>query len=239
MPPKYLLIVSKEHQHPDPPPPDPHPYPAAVLADNPIAYWRLGEASGTSAKDEIGTADGTYVNTPTLGVTGALLGDSNTAVTVTAASSQYITVPDVGIDQGDGPLSWELWFKKAVADQPSFMTLMSKGDTAPILQITTGDVLLWFSKSVASAAHIATPLDTNWHHVVGTKDTSDNWIVYLDGVASTAPDGTPSTADTAAALNIGRSTDADTYWNGSIDEVAVYSTVLSAARVAAHYAAAT
>ena len=34
-------------------------YAAAVLADSPTAYWRLGEASGTTAADEVGTYDGT------------------------------------------------------------------------------------------------------------------------------------------------------------------------------------
>jgi hypothetical protein len=33
-------------------------YPSAVLADKPLAYWRLGETSGSVAKDEIGRPPG-------------------------------------------------------------------------------------------------------------------------------------------------------------------------------------
>ena len=60
-------------------------YRAAVLADSPLAYWRLGETSGTVAHDETGNGhDGTYVGGVTLGQPGALTGDANTAVSSTA-----------------------------------------------------------------------------------------------------------------------------------------------------------
>src|SRR5207249_3771764 len=36
------------------------PYPTAVLADNPVAFYRLDEASGTVAHDYWGGHDGTY-----------------------------------------------------------------------------------------------------------------------------------------------------------------------------------
>jgi hypothetical protein len=47
-------------------------YRAAVMADNPVSYWRLGEASGTVAADEMGVNPGTYIGGVTLGVAGAL-----------------------------------------------------------------------------------------------------------------------------------------------------------------------
>lgn len=53
-----------------------------ITAAGPEGYWRLGEASGTSAADASGhTHTGTYTGTVTLGVPGALAGDSNTAIT--------------------------------------------------------------------------------------------------------------------------------------------------------------
>jgi len=56
-------------------------YAAAVRTDNPVGYWRFGEANGITAVDEMGNGNGTYVNSPVLGATGALDGDANTAVT--------------------------------------------------------------------------------------------------------------------------------------------------------------
>ena len=68
-------------------------YRDSVLADSPAAYWRLGEPSGTTAADASGNnRTGSYVGSPTLGVGGALVGDSNTAVSFNG-SSQYVEVP--------------------------------------------------------------------------------------------------------------------------------------------------
>lgn len=53
----------------------------SVLNDSPNGYWRLGEPSGTTATDETGTNNGTYSGSPTLGVTGAIPVDEDTAVT--------------------------------------------------------------------------------------------------------------------------------------------------------------
>ena len=68
-------------------------YSASVLADSPRAYWRLGEASGTTAADASGNnRTGSYLNTPSLGAPGALTGDSNTAVSFNGVD-EYVNVP--------------------------------------------------------------------------------------------------------------------------------------------------
>jgi hypothetical protein len=68
-------------------------YRAAVLAKNPVAYWRLGEAAGPTAVDETGNGhDGTYFGNPTLGQPGAIHGDSNTAVQFNGTN--YVEIPD-------------------------------------------------------------------------------------------------------------------------------------------------
>ena len=54
-------------------------YDQAVLADSPAAYWRLGEASGSSAADSSGNGNGgSYAGGVTLGAP-ALINDPNTA----------------------------------------------------------------------------------------------------------------------------------------------------------------
>ena len=55
-------------------------YANAVLADNPIGYWRLGESSGTTALNSSAFGrNGTYNGGVTLGLPGAIPADSNTA----------------------------------------------------------------------------------------------------------------------------------------------------------------
>ena len=76
-----------------------------------------------------------------------------------------------------------------------------------------------------------------WTHLVLTR-ASGTLSLYVDGVlaATAASTGTPNT--TTAILCVGRSGESATSWfDGSIDEVAVYGHALSASRVSAHYAA--
>ena len=64
-------------------------YADVVNSLNPVAYWRLGESSGTVAVDETGNYNGTYVGSPTLGVDGLLLGDTNTAVSFDGVDQEF------------------------------------------------------------------------------------------------------------------------------------------------------
>ena len=70
---------------------------AATVSSTPglLAYWRLGESSGTTAVDELGAHNGTYVGGHTLGVPGALQGDANTAVGLDGSSGQ-VQLPSLG-----------------------------------------------------------------------------------------------------------------------------------------------
>lgn len=63
----------------------PADYAEQVNALGPIAYWRLGEASGTVADDEtVNDYDGTYVDSPTLGESSLQPSDFDTSVTFNA-----------------------------------------------------------------------------------------------------------------------------------------------------------
>src|SRR3989442_5707000 len=64
-------------------PTTPPSYRASVLADHPVAYWRLDEETGTVLVDASGNGnDGTYAGAVTLGQPGALASDSDTAAGV-------------------------------------------------------------------------------------------------------------------------------------------------------------
>src|SRR5207248_11696460 len=67
-------------------------YRSAVLADSPLAYWRLGETTGSVAADQRAAYNGTYTKTPSLGQPGALFNDPATSVGFNG-TSQYVQVP--------------------------------------------------------------------------------------------------------------------------------------------------
>ena len=85
-------------------------YATAVTADAPLAYWRLGESSGTTAADASGNGrTGTYVGGVGLAKPGALSGDANTSVQLDGADDNVIRNPITGI--GTTAISTDLWLK--------------------------------------------------------------------------------------------------------------------------------
>src|SRR5437667_11365518 len=85
-------------------------YSSTVLAKSPIRYYRLGESSGTVATDSSSQAqNGTLTGGGiTLGQTGLLTGDSDTAA-LFSGTAGYITVPTTGFPSGAQAISLECW----------------------------------------------------------------------------------------------------------------------------------
>lgn len=216
------------------PPIPPPTYEEEVLADSPVLYWRLGEPSGTNANDVSGNnLDGTYHASPTLGVTGALAGDADTAATFAAASSQYIEEATDSALLHLGAFTLECWVKIAgnpAADQ----FLMGRHRNIQWYIHSNGKQSINFVFGNAPDSTSAIPTG-QWNHIAVTCDGT-NTAFYLNGVA----DGTGTTGiavDTGASnLAVARNNDtSDLYLDASLDEVAVYDNALSGARIAAHY----
>lgn len=211
-----------------------------VLADSPRGYWRFGEASGTVANDETANnLDGSYVGSPTLGVTGAVVGD--TAVTL-SGSAQYVSIPDDNLlDPGD-TLSVECWIKRASSDA-TLHFIVDKGDNGYLVYIDTDNKIKLGKKQVVGVivSSTSTITDTNWHHIVVTKNGATS-RVYIDGADVSSAGTNQTIAATALPLNWGRysgTSSLGTDWAGSLDEAAIYGSALSLARVQVHYNAST
>ncbi|MFF3437583.1 LamG-like jellyroll fold domain-containing protein [Streptosporangium sp. NPDC002721] len=222
-------------------------YRSGVLDDDPYAYWRLGEASGTVATDQgAGQANATYQGVG-YAKPGALAGSTDTSVEFTTGSALKLpadTVPHLG-DQ----ISVETWFKTSQSG-----VLMAAG-TQETSSIPWGPMLYVGTdgKLRGSLAAVAAPItstgvvnDNTWHHVVLTV-SGQNQTLFLDG----APVGTLSAAVTSwrgiATVGNGVADPATSPavptpraafpFKGFIDEVAIYDKPLTAAEVSAHYAA--
>lgn len=211
-------------------------YSGVVFSDSPIAYWRLGETSGTTANNLIALPDGTYTGGFTLGTTGLITGDSDKAVSVDGVVGSYVSVPDnAAIDQGDGPFSWELWFQRSNATRTE--VLMNKGNGALIIYFVSTELRIGIRDTATIMAY--TLAGTDRHHVVVTKDSSSTsaWRLFVDG-AEVAPTINPlSAASTGDPLRFGQDSDSTDPFLGVIDEVALYGSVLPPDRIALHYAA--
>jgi RHS repeat-associated protein len=216
-----------------------NPYSSQVQTDGAQPYWRLGETSGTSFASTVGSYTGTWTGSPTLGVTGALTGDTNTAVTLNG-TNQYGNVPNASGLGKTNNFSLELWVKRtknaslqAVAGKPLTTTTKSENyafwfDTANKIRFEVGNGTK--SQTLTSAA----ALDTNWHHVVATF-ASGAIKLYVDGTLSASVTATFTTAATnTSTFDLGRSGTSN-YYGGSLDEIALYGSALTATQIADHY----
>jgi hypothetical protein len=73
-----------------------------------------------------------------------------------------------------------------------------------------------------------------WHHVVAVFNGT-NGFVYVNGVLRTNAVAAGFVPDTDGSLTVGLRNDGNFPWGGTADEVAIYTNVLSAADVLAHY----
>ena len=220
-------------------------YSAAVLADSPRGYWRLGEASGTTATDASGNGRvGTYVDTPSLGQPGALLGDSSTSVGFNG-SSEYATVP-YSASLNTATTTLEAWAYvtggqgqyRAVVSNRDFSTGSTRGS---ILYASSGNHWqFWVGTGGGTWSTVTGPTVAlnQWTHVVGTYDGTRARL-FVDGV-ETAPVTTSHVPNSARPLRVaaGANEQAPQFlFPGRVDEVAVYASALSAGRVQAHFGA--
>jgi subtilisin family serine protease len=216
-------------------------YAAAVLADAPVSYWRLGETSGTNAGDEKGTNPGTYQSSPTLGATSLLATDAgNTAVSFDGTNDN-VKVPSSASLQFTSSLSLEAWIKPtSLPTSGKFASILTKAESyslqfnGPRLEFTIMQSGVRQRLQAAEGAITA----GQTYHVVGTYDGTTQRL-YINGnlVASTALSGSATT--NTNVLYIGSWNSAEEFFKGTIDEPAVYGSVLSPSRIAAHYEAGT
>ena len=216
-------------------------YGAAVYADQPDLYWRLGEASGTVAADAgIAGANGTYSGGVSVGTTGALATTGDTAaafdgVNGLVVSNTSFTNPTVYTE--------ELWFKttttsggKLIGFGNATSGLSSNYDRHVYME---NDGRLTFGVWTGFTNTATTPASYNdgqWHHMVATQ-SGDGMRLYVDGTLRATNGQTQAQGYTGHWRIGGDNTWGPQPWfNGTLDEVAVYSTALSPATVAHHYA---
>jgi Concanavalin A-like lectin/glucanases superfamily len=225
---------------------------SAMLASSPSMYYRFEETGGTTATDSgpygftgtYGSAGITY-KTP-----GACSRDGGKSITLDGSSGYLYQ----GTQQNNpGTFSSEIWFKTTTTREGWLVgfggsaTGASSQNDRQTYMTNSGQIC--FGVLNSGAKEILSPASYNdglWHDAIATFSAGTGMRLYLDGnlVASNAE------VTSAHAYNgyvrIGYDTlwgwpsaPTSNYFAGSIDEVAAYSTVLSAADVASHYSAGT
>jgi len=214
-------------------------YAATVLADNPVVYLRLGESSGTTATDSSSSGlNAIYQDGFTLGAAGALVGDSDKAVSLNNGKVTF-----TGQDVPGQPLylastlTLEAWIKTTSTDA-SFHAIFAKSSVYAFY-VHNGNLSVWdwpAGHEVSSGVSVA---DGNWHHVVfaAAHGVTNGSQLYVDGSPAGAAFTYTIGGNTADQFPRVGNDNSIQYFIGTVDEFAVYGTVLSPARVLAHYQA--
>ncbi|MBY0369703.1 hypothetical protein K2X33_03390 [bacterium] len=220
-------------------------YQDAVLADSPAAYFKLGEAAGTTAKDLSGNGITGKYNSVTLGASGAIGGDSDTGVLFSSSTSSYVTAAAVAMTSAFTVESW-IKFNNSQTQRSAFNQLTGAG--VGWMLRTNYDTNLYFFVSDNSAAwytmlgYCTNCITSGWHHVAavfdGSQGSNSNRLkIYVDGVAQSLSFGTLPTSlpNTGQQIQLGASSATADIWDGWLDEFAVYTTALTSTQIAAHY----
>lgn len=204
-----------------------------VLADAPATWERFGELSGSTAADSSGNGrNAAYVGTSTLGVAGAIVGDSDTACTFSGSSYAQLTGAS-WMNTTDYTIV--VYFKSTVN---GFLVSRDDGTTKIWdLQLAGGNVVYTkFSGTIGTnVTSSGTYLDGNWHRVAVIK-SGTTVTLRIDGVQDGQGTSLGSFNTSATlAINIARRGNNTGFLAATLDEFAFYGSALSAARDTAQY----
>jgi len=223
-------------------------YADEVLADNPLAYWRFEETSGSIVADEVGSNDGT--------VFGANLNVLGASGTGSAASfdgtDDYITVPDAAaLNAPLSAITLEAIMEPDHGGEARvLLNKYNAGGTAryyEIVLLATGEMnfTLGHNSGAGFAQARTAALTKNTQHLACRWDKNQNGgalQIFINGVETSYAQTASLTADISPntePLRIGTNTSAnDAFYRGMIDEPAVYDHALTEARILAHAQAA-
>jgi len=219
------------------------PYSDLVLADNPIAYYRFSETSGSTAFDTTGMNNATYFNTPDQTAAGPRPPDfpgfegTNSA---TGFSDDAVNT-SISLDNLSA-FTLEAWIRPTVTPVADRIGLIGQNDTIELGFINPTTMQLWTPATGGLDVPYNPQQIGEWTHIVGLGSGSFTQLFFNGQLVGQLDDVVIDYGASPFNVNIGGDGVFDSSGNsfeGANDEVAIYTNALSADRVLAHYNAAT
>jgi hypothetical protein len=228
-------------------------YRAAVLADGPLVYWRMGIKTGLSIPDETGSGNDLILQGSghVLGEPGAIGGDDDTAIGFDGRKSFAIANDPRALDFPAGaPFTVECWARRESIDGGSYFQHLlgnlegnqpeSSGYMLYVLPVPGGTdnarTALEFAPQDASVVTLYGPVirPAEWAYYVFVYDGTVIRL-HVDGTETGVQQALNPLQARTSPFTVGRAPHSNGFfWPGRIDEVAVYAKALTPAQIATH-----
>lgn len=215
-------------------------YASEVLADAPAMYLQMQETSGTVATDSSGNGrNGTYVNGAAVNDTTDPACSSNLGKHIRLDGTDDHVLLDASnwFTPATSGYTFECWVR--VRSWVNWVRIFDfSNTTASDISCGRNSVSQTFLFGTPTEADFAAFSAASWHHIVVAVSSAGAFTFYVDGaVLASGSVGAPIN-QARQFKYLGRSCiGGDPYIAASFTHVAVYHSVLSSTRIAAHYAA--
>ena len=219
-------------------------YQQQILDLNPFGYYRLNETSGSIATN-LGTlgssANGTYHGV-TLGVNGALA-EVDPAGRFSKSNSSYVNTNGLSGVLNDGEaFSVEAWFKTSYTPGSNYKNIIFGAHTSSggnVFRVGTGmNGGIFLSTSSGDYVYGSGFNNNVWHHLVVTlPGNAVGTKVYVDGAKIASVNFGTASWNSATKFSIAQDYDGSNltdFFDGDLDEVALYNSILSKDNVELH-----
>lgn len=228
-------------------------YATAILADGPIAYFRLNETSGNTITSAVGSFTGSFTEGVALGTPSPVTREpGNLGATFSLDSGggdSDLTLGDNFIFDGNQPFSVEMWVNATSINSNPRHTL-SKADRDDTDTPTDGwnvcvandpASVIWIERIAEGGSVIRSEemsiVQGSVFYFVGVYDGA-NLIPYVNAVAGTTTSSTGTIVTNSTNAFMGSANggvDEQHGFVGVLDEVAIYDKALTPAQITAHF----
>ena len=221
----------------------PSAYRESVLADSPLDYWPLDEASGAVAFDWAGASDLNVNSGVTRGTDGAIISDNRPGSSFDGTGNGFATTTTA--IPGPDTFGAEAWFRTTTTSGGKILGFgnSSTGTSSsydrhvymePDGRLTFGV----YPGSVQTVSSMSTYNDGQWHHVVAGLG-SGGMTLYVDGMRVAQRTDVTSGQGYSGYWRVGGDSpwSGNAFFAGQIDEVAIYAAPLTRDQVRSHYEA--
>lgn len=220
-------------------------YAFEVLNDSPTVFLRFEETQVTAPADNAtgdATKDGNYHqfqgdSTPTLSEDGIPAGGK--AVGFFTSSSQ-VFIPDGAASESPTAYTLEAWVKPNAIGSQNILVRTNGNPVSAFshqIRMTAGGNFETYTYDGGgrTVTGTTTAVANNWYHVVATASNSGFLSLFVNGVAEGTPDAVGTLWAGGDEYRVGSIAGVGTWFNGTIDELAIYDRVLSDTEILSHY----